>query len=220
MTQPEPALGRPQPATFGGGHQPPRPQVQQQQPPTVQQQVQHLQPPPPRDYQQVEVDADTYHQQVQRQQQAEQQQPVYAEPVEAPRDEPGQHVADLRAEVGVEQARAAGTILGGEPGDEERVYPPDSVAIPLEGSDGRWGVVHILPADEWPSDANSSMHVSDFESWADGCLALDDYEQIWCVLRPRLKHIAAMFKEWRAATGQDTGKSLRSPRSLRSAGGR
>lgn len=229
MTQPEPALGRPVPATFGGGHQPARPQpMQQQMPPQVQQPAQpYPQPQPaapaagpaaypqPVDYQQ--VDADTYHQQVQRQQQAERQQPIYTQPIEAPRDPVGQHVADLRAEVDVEQARDAGEILGDNAEAEGRIYPPGSTAVSLEGSDGRWGIVHILPADEWPSDANSAMHVSDFESWADGCLALDDYEQIWCQLRPRLKHIGAMLKEWRALTGQDTGKSLRSPNSLRNA---
>ena len=235
----EPALGpsRPVPATFGGAPQrqqpaptastvgpaSPAPQPYQQ-PPTGGQvhppQPYQQQPPPAPphiDYQ--EVDADTYYERTQRQA-AGQQQPVYTQPIEAPRDPAGQHMADLTAEVNVEQARAAGTILGDTEGAEDRPYPPGCVAVPLEGSDGEWGIVHILPGDMWPSDANSAMHVGDFESWADGCLALDDYEEIWTRLRPRMGQVGEMFKEWRAATGQHTGKSLRSPRSLRYAGRR
>lgn len=115
----------------------------------------------------------------------------------------------LRAEVATETERLE------DVDDEARDYPDGAVAVPLEGAKGRRGVVHILPVDDWPSSAMSALHVGDFESWADGCLALDDYEQVWMDLDPSIGQVKALMDEWKALTGQDTGKSNRSPRSLR-----
>jgi hypothetical protein len=157
-------------------------------------------PPAPTDY--TEVGADAYAAAVAAQATAaEPSQPVAAPA--APVEPPGQHLADVQAEVDAELAAP------------ERDYPEGAVAVRLEGEGGRIGVVHILPPDEWPSDANSAMHIGDYESWADGCLALDDFEQVWAPLRPRMKHINAMFEEYRRLTGQAEGKSAQSPRSLR-----
>lgn len=128
----------------------------------------------------------------------------------APTEAPGQHAADLQAEVATELDRA-----GDQADDDDREYPEGAVAVPLDGAGGRRGVVHILPPDEWPSDANSALHVSDFESWAEGCLALDDYEAVWSDLRPTLGQVNHMFEEWRRISGQAAGKSRPSPASLR-----
>lgn len=126
-------------------------------------------------------------------------------PAERPAEPAGQHQADMEAEVAHE---------ADEP-DEE--YPDGAIAVPLEGHDGRRGVVHILDALDWPSDANSALHVGDYESWADGALAGGDYDKVWLDLRPTMRQVQAMFAEFRRLTGQDEGKSLRSPASLRRA---
>lgn len=150
----------------------------------------------PADYR--EVDANTYH--------AAQQAAATPTPAPAqqqPAEPPGAHNDALRAEVATELDQP-------DPG-----YPDGAIAVRLEGEGGRFGVVHILPPDEWPSDANSAMHVGDYESWADGCLAGDDYEKVWADLRPRMRNVNAMFEEYQRLTGQDQGKSVQSPRSLR-----
>ncbi len=137
-------------------------------------------------------------------------QPAYTgPPVERPRDPLGQHVADLRAEVAVERQRD-------QVDDPDQIYPDGAIAVPLVTPKGRF-VVHVLDPQDWPSDANSSMHIGDYESWADGCLAGDDYENVWRVAQPRMRDVGAMMDTLRELSGQDSGKSLSSPRSLRNA---
>lgn len=125
---------------------------------------------------------------------------------------------DMRAEVGVETARAAGqpVVDPGVPADglpEAANLPDGAIVVTLEGDGGR-GVIAILAPDDWPSDANSDLRVGDYESWADGCL-VDGYYEEWQRIRPRMKHVNAMFEQYRELTGQDSGKSSRSMRSLR-----
>lgn len=159
----------------------------------------------------VEVDAATYARL------AAQPTPDSASPplVERPAAPAGETLADMRAEVATEQARA--DSAADPDAVAAREYPDGAVPIELVGADGRRGVIHVLAPDDWPSDSNSALHVGDYESWADGCLALDDYERVWCDLRPTLRSVNEMFARFREITGQDAGKSLRSPASLRRA---
>jgi hypothetical protein len=122
---------------------------------------------------------------------------------------PGQVVADMQAEV--YQETAATTV---EP--ERSPTPEGAVEVTLTTRLGT-DTIRVLHPDEWSSSANSALHVGEFESWAEACLADGDYEQVWIRLDPRLGDINEMFKEWRRVSGRDTGKSSRSPASLRRA---
>jgi hypothetical protein len=206
----EPALG---PRMFGAQADPyagPHPYAGGGQPAAGQQAY----PPHPfaghRDFE--EVDAHTYRERAAAQPQPGQQAPVHVgPPVERPRDPVGQHLADVRAEVIVEQQRAAQAE-----DDPDPIYPDGAIAVPLVTPQGRF-VVHVLDPQDWPSDANSSMHIGDYESWADGCLAGDDYDKVWRIAQPRMRDVGAMMDALREINGQDSGKSLSSPRSFRNA---
>lgn len=118
--------------------------------------------------------------------------------------------ADMRAEVDAEQAEATVT----EP--ERSPTPEHAFEVTLTTRRGT-DTVRILDPNEWPSSANSALHVGEYESWAEGCLAPGDYEQVWLALDPSLGDVNRMFKEWRERTGRDSGKSSRSPASLKRA---
>jgi hypothetical protein len=100
-------------------------------------------------------------------------------------------------------------------GDDKpaREYPDGAVAVPIEGYDGRRDIVHVLPVDEWTSEAFTMLQppMPNYEGWAADCLALDDYDEIWCELRPKLKHVNAFFAEYRRLTGQGE-QDFRMPR--------
>ncbi|MEU8023753.1 hypothetical protein AB0B88_16210 [Micromonospora haikouensis] len=128
---------------------------------------------------------------------------------EPPTEDPGQHYDDVRAEVATERER--------EDADDEaagRDIPDGAIAVPLEGRRGR-GVIHVLDPQDWPTAANGDLRVGDFESWASECLAPGDYEDVWQDVDPTLRHVDAMFREWRRLTGNDRGKSPRSMASYR-----
>lgn len=97
-------------------------------------------------------------------------------------------------------------------------YPDGAVAVPLAGQGGQRDVVHILAVEDWPSPGNSALQDGNFEDWAIDCLALDDYAEVWCVLRPTIGQITDMFAEYARLTGQDLGKSSNYRRALRRMG--
>lgn len=122
----------------------------------------------------------------------------------------GEAVDDMRAEAYAEQA---------EPTVTRSPAPEGSFEVTLTTRNGT-DTIRILDPNDWPSSANSALHVGEYESWAESCLADGDYEQVWLRLDPRLGDINEMFKEWRRVSGRDQGKSRPSPASLRRAASR
>jgi hypothetical protein len=132
--------------------------------------------------------------------------PVEEQPTTDDRQQP---YDDLRAEVATEREREDDAAAA-----EGRDVPDGAIAVPLEGRNGR-GVIHVLDPQDWPSAANGDLRVGDFESWAAECLAPGDYEDVWQDVEPTLRHVNAMFTEWRKLSGNDRGKSPRSMASYR-----
>jgi hypothetical protein len=122
----------------------------------------------------------------------------------------GEAAADMRAEVAHEQA--VPEVV--EP--ERSPTPEGAFEVTLTTKNGT-DTIRVLDPNEWPSSANSALHVGEYESWAERCLADGDYEDVWMRLDPTLKDINAMFVEWRRVSGRDAGKSRPSPASLRRA---
>lgn len=125
----------------------------------------------------------------------------------------GEAAADMRAEVAHEQAVPAVTA------PERSPTPEGAFEVTLETRNGT-DTIRILDPNDWPSSANSALHVGEYESWAEACLADGDYEQVWLRLDPRLGDINRMFVEWKRVSGRDQGKSRQSPASLRRAASR
>lgn len=85
-----------------------------------------------------------------------------------------------------------------------------SIEVPLCDA-----TVRVLPTNEWRSRAIRSMREGDYDTWAELCLAGDDYD-IWTDVDPTLADVERFFEAWSEATGQDSGKSRASRRSSRS----
>jgi hypothetical protein len=96
----------------------------------------------------------------------------------------------------------------------EREFPDGTVQVGLGDAQ-----VHILPSDEWTSGAYQDLSEGKFDSWAEECLAGEDYEDVWLELNdgrgPKLREIEKMFEAWGELTGQSAGKSRNSARSSR-----
>jgi hypothetical protein len=84
----------------------------------------------------------------------------------------------------------------------------DTIEVPLCDT-----TVRVLPAGEWRSSAVRALRSGDYDSWAEECLAGDDYADVWQPLDPVLNEVEAFFEAWKDATGQDAGKSRASRRS-------
>jgi hypothetical protein len=91
---------------------------------------------------------------------------------------------------------------------EGEVLDPDgSVEVPLGDEK-----VRVKPLNEWRSSATRALREGDFDTWAEKCLAGDDYET-WSDLDPTLAEVEDFFTAWGKLSGQDSGKSRASRRS-------
>lgn len=77
-----------------------------------------------------------------------------------------------------------------------------STAVTLAGEQ-----IRIKPAGQWRSSAIRAMTQGNFDGWAESSLADDESWETWQDVDPTIDQVEDMLREWRAATGQDTGKS-------------
>jgi hypothetical protein len=78
--------------------------------------------------------------------------------------------------------------------------PNAATPVALEGK-----TVHVLPVKKWKASAIRAMRQSDFDTWAEKCLAEGDYA-VWQQVDPDVEQVEAFFLAWNKATGQDSGK--------------
>jgi hypothetical protein len=83
----------------------------------------------------------------------------------------------------------------------------DSVSVSLGDEK-----VRVKPLNDWRSSATRALREGDFDTWAEKCLAGDDYE-IWSDVDPTLGEVEEFFTEWQKVTGQDPKASRASRRS-------
>lgn len=89
----------------------------------------------------------------------------------------------------------------------------ESSVVTLYGKNGEAEITVPHPMD-WDGEATELLAAGRFYTWAELTLSEDDFEE-WRSVRPTNRDIETFFKDLKRATGQDVGKSLRSPRSPR-----
>lgn len=103
----------------------------------------------------------------------------------------------------------------------EKLAALEAVEAEVDAGDGSVMValgetsVRVKPAGQWRSSGVSAMRVGDFTAWAETCLATEEDVEVWKDVDPTMDECEAFFREWGAATGQDSGKSSGSRRSSR-----
>lgn len=132
--------------------------------------------------------------------------PVQPAPPVAPQVVDNTSAADRAWAEGPEKLAAMQAEVARETADADPDVPENAALVLLCGQP-----VHVIDPQEWFSAANTAMRMGDWDSWAEMCLAGNEYQTVWCRLNggngPRRREIEDMFVMYHQVTGQDVGKA-------------